>query len=322
MRRTTGRSLLFAKGVAPRSDPFSTTPRAGPRPRSPIPSTADHLRASSRYWTSSRRRRRGCWRRSRRSTPRIVVERLISGGVEAALGTRLVRARPMGGGCIGEVYEAELSEGSKAVAKVDRAGESHLEREAYMLRYLGEKSDLPVPEVYHFSETLLLMEFVEGSGDLSGAQEHAAELLAVLHNITAEAYGHERDTLVGSLSQPNSWTGSWIKFFRDQRLLYLAGIAYEAGRLPADLRDRVEELAGKLDELLEEPEHPSLIHGDVWSGNVLARGDRIAAFLDPAIYHVDPEIELAFIALFNTFGERFFRRYGELRGIRPGLFEA
>ena len=250
-----------------------------------------------------------------------MAERLISDNVEAVLGTRLVRARPMGGGCIGEVYKAELSDGSKAVAKVDRAGESHLEREAYMLRYLGEKSDLPVPEVYHFSETLLLMEFVEGSGDLSGAQEHAAELLADLHNITAQAYGHERDTLVGSLSQPNSWTGSWIEFFRDQRRLYLAGIAYEAGRLPADLRDRVEELAVKLDELLEEPKHPSLIHGDVWSGNVLARRDRIAAFLDPAIYHADPEIELAFIALFNTFGERFFRRYGELREIRPGFFE-
>ncbi len=250
-----------------------------------------------------------------------MAERLISDNVEAVLGTRLVRARPMGGGCIGEVYEAELSDGSKAVAKVDRAGESHLEREAYMLRYLGEKTDLPVPEVYHFSETLLLMEFVEGSGNLSRAEEHAAELLAALHGITAQAYGHERDTLVGSLSQPNPWTESWVEFFRDQRLLYLAGVAYKAGRLPAELRDRLEKLAGNLDELLEEPERPSLIHGDVWSGNVLARGDRIAAFLDPAIYHADPEIELAFIALFNTFGERFFRRYGELREIRPGFFE-
>ena len=228
----------------------------------------------------------------------------------------------MGGGCIGEVYEAELSEGSKAVAKVDRAGESHLEREAYMLRYLGDKSDLPVPKVYHHSEKLLLMEFVEGGGDLSGAEEHAAELLAALHGITAKAYGHERDTLVGSLSQPNPWTESWVEFFRDQRLLYPAGVVHEAGRLPAELRARLERLAGKIDELLEEPEHPSLIHGDVWGGNVLARGDRIAAFLDPAIYHADPEIELAFIALFDTFGERFFRRYGELREVRPGFFEA
>ena len=110
--------------------------------------------------------------------------------------------------------------------------------------------------------------------------------------------------------------------FRDQRLVSPAGVADEAGRVPGEVRARLERLAGKMDELVEEPEHRCLIHGDVWGGNVLARGDRIAAFLDPAIYHADPEIELAFIAMFDTFGERFFRRYGELREVRPGFFEA
>ncbi len=228
----------------------------------------------------------------------------------------------MGGGCIGEVYRAELSGGTFVVAKVDRAGESNLEREAYMLRYLREKSELPVPEVYHSSKTLLLMELMPGGGNISRAQAHAAELLAALHGVSAGAYyGHERDTLIGSLSQSNPWTDSWVEFFRDQRLLYLAEVASEAGRLPADLRGRVEELAGRLGEILEEPGGPALIHGDAWSGNLLAEGDRITAFLDPAIYHADPEVELAYISLFGTFGEEFFHRYGELRPLRPGFFE-
>ncbi len=248
-------------------------------------------------------------------------EGIIAEGVEGTLGERLLRARPMGGGCIGEVYRAELSSGMSVVAKVDRAGESHLEREAYMLRYLREKSELPVPEVYHSSERILLMEFMPGGGDVSGAQVHAAELLASLHGVTAGAYGHERDTLIGSLSQPNPWTESWVEFFRDQRLLYLAEVANEAGTLPANLRDRIEKLAGRLGELLEEPEGPALVHGDVWGGNVLAERDEITAFIDPAIYHADPEIELAFISLFGTFGEPFFRRYGELRPVRPSFFE-
>jgi fructosamine-3-kinase len=227
----------------------------------------------------------------------------------------------MGGGCIGEVYRAELSDGTLVVAKVDHAGDSHLEREAYMLRYLKERTDLPVPEIYHSSESLLLMQMMPGGGNLSGAQEHAAELLAGLHGITADAYGHEQDTLIGSLPQPNPWTQSWVEFFRDHRLLYLAGVAHEAGRLPANLRLRVEKLAGSLGEILEEPERPSLIHGDVWGGNVLAEGSRITAFLDPAIYHADPEVELAFITLFNTFDERFFSCYRELQGMRSGFFE-
>ena len=88
-----------------------------------------------------------------------------------------------------------------------------------------------------------------------------------------------------------------------------------------NLRGRIEELAGRLGEILEEPERPALIHGDAWSGNVLAEGDRITAFLDPAIYHADPEVELAFISLFGTFGEPFFRRYRELREMRSGFLE-
>ena len=228
----------------------------------------------------------------------------------------------MGGGCIGEVYRVELADGTPLVAKVDREGASHLEREAYMLRYLRAESDLPVPEVYHGSETLLLMQFVEGNSRFSrGAERHAAELLAALHGITADAYGHEQDTLIGSLGQPNPWTESWVEFFRDRRLLYLAGVAHDSGRLPVEDLKRVERLAERLDEYLEDSERPSLVHGDVWSANVLARGDRIVAFLDPAIYHADPEIELSFISLFNSFGEPFFERYAEIRGIREGFIE-
>ncbi len=193
-----------------------------------------------------------------------MAEKIIAGGVEGSLGERLKSARPMGGGCIGEVYKVELDDGTPLVAKVDRNGESHLEREAYMLSYLRERSELPVPEVYHGSDKLLLMEFVEGSSRFSrGAERHAAELLATLHDITAESYGHERDTLIGSLNQPNPPTENWVEFFREQRLMYVARVAHEAGRLPAEDLGRVERLSERLEDLIGEPNPPALVHGDV-----------------------------------------------------------
>jgi fructosamine-3-kinase len=97
--------------------------------------------------------------------------------------------------------------------------------------------------------------------------------------------------------------------------------ALDSGRLPAASFAALERLCGKLDRYIDAGTRPSLIHGDVWGGNVLARAGRIAAFVDPAIYFADAEIELAFSTLFGTFGEAFFDRYREIRPIAPGFLE-
>ncbi len=242
--------------------------------------------------------------------------------LEAILDARIAHLGPLSGGCVGEVHRADLADGRAFVVKVDRAASPVLAREGWMLRYLAEHTRLPAPRVVYSDPALLVMTFLPGSSSFDRDSEvHAAELLADLHGVTAPAYGLEVDTLIGGLHQPNPWTERWLDFFRDHRLRYMARVAYEAGRLPAETLRRVEKLAGRLEDWLEEPDRPALIHGDVWSGNVLARNGRITGFLDPAIYYADPEMELAFITLFHTFGDAFFRRYDELHGIRPGFWE-
>lgn len=241
--------------------------------------------------------------------------------IEAATGRRPARLSPLSGGCIGEIYEVEFGDGERLVAKVSAAG--GLAVEGFMLAYLKTHSALPVPAVRHASARLLLIEYVETSGRLgAGAEAHAAELLAALHGISAESFGFERDTVIGALPQPNPWTPSWREFFRERRLLYMGRRALERGRLSAAGFARLERLCARLEDLIEEPAAPALIHGDVWGGNVLVRDGRIAAFVDPAIYYAHPEIELAFSTLFSTFGPAFFERYRELRPIAPGFFEA
>ncbi len=229
---------------------------------------------------------------------------------------------PLHGGDVGEVYRVALPDGLMLVAKVDRSATPMLRREAAMLRYLAEHSILPVPAVMYDSERLLLLELLPGSSHFSAtAQEHAAELLATLHGITAPGYGFEEDTLIGGLHQPNPWTDSWLDFFRDQRLLYMGREARQVGRLPGRTFTRLESLAANLDRWITEPDRPSLIHGDVWSTNVLASDKHITGFLDPAIYYADPEIELAFITLFSTFEQPFFQRYHELRPVSSDFWE-
>jgi fructosamine-3-kinase len=242
--------------------------------------------------------------------------------IEAALGHSVVDIIPLSGGCIGQVYQVTLDDGSRVVAKVDAGENSRLDIEGYMLRVLREQSDLPVPSVWHNTPQLLIMSFLEGESHFpKRTQEHAAELLAHLHQVMGPAFGLEKDTLIGGLHQPNPWTDSWVGFFREQRLLYMGRECLRTGRFPTEFFVRLERFADKLERWLLEPEFPSLIHGDVWTSNVLADGERVTGFVDPAIYFAAPEIELAFTTLFGTFGEWFFARYQELAPLQPGFFE-
>lgn len=246
----------------------------------------------------------------------------VHSSVEAALGATVIAASPMRGGDIGDVYRIRLNDGRNVVAKVDLRGKAQLAIEAYMLRYLGQNSSLPVPAVLYCNDQLLLLSLLPGTSVFSvSSQQHAAELLAELHSITAPSYGFAQDTIIAALDQPNPWTDSWLAFYRDQRLLYMGLEAVRAGRLPEAIYKRLARFSQDLDRWLVEPEKPSLIHGDCWGGNVLADGGRITGFLDPAIYFADAEIELAFTTLFGTFGDPFFRRYQEIRPLLPGFFE-
>jgi fructosamine-3-kinase len=246
----------------------------------------------------------------------------IAAELNARLGAGVAELSIQHGGCVGEVYRVLLDDGRDLAVKVDRRKRPTLDIEAFMLDYLARHSALPVPRVVYSAPELLAMTFLPGESHFSAnAQLHAAELLAELHGIAAPQFGLERDTLVGSLDQPNPIESSWIVFFREHRLLHFARKAFDEKKIQKPLLARIERLAGRLDDLLEGPPHPSLLHGDVWSGNVLALDHRVTGFIDPAIYFGHPEIELAFITLFDTFGANFFNRYNELRPIRPGFFE-
>lgn len=220
---------------------------------------------------------------------------------------------------INKVYRITVADGRTFVAKVaDRL----LDEEAWMIQYLKEHSHLPVPEVYYSNPQIIIMNFIESDyGVDEVSQPHAAELLAELHSIAGTAYGFERDTLIGPFLQPNHQTENWVDFFSEYRLQYMAQQVFDEGRVDKKFMKKVEKLAAKLGQYITEPNPPSLIHGNVWGGNILSARKEIRAFLNPAIYYADSEMEIAYIRLFNTFGPRFFQRYAELRPIADGFFE-
>lgn len=239
--------------------------------------------------------------------------------IEATLGTGIDKYETLEGGMIGEVFKLELQDERTMVLKTSN---TPMKIEADMLRHLKNESKLPVPEVYHSTENFILMEFIEGETlNDHDIESEAAEYLAELHSTKGYAFGFDYDTLTGPITQPNDYMGSWIEFFKNNRLLYMNKKALDSNSLSRSLYERINELSDRLSRILNEPESPSLIHGDVWKTNIIIRDDQIRAFLDPAIYYAHPEIELAYISFAGTFGDEFYENYDELSGIEDGFFE-
>lgn len=232
--------------------------------------------------------------------------------IEKLLGQKIVHARRLSGGKVSPVVRLDLDGGGPIVAKLG-SGTHDLTIEAYMLNYLRQRSCLPVPEVFHAEENLLLMAYIDGETGLdAGSQAHLGELLAECHQIAGDSYGLERDTLIGPFGQPNRPSESWVAFFREQRLLYMIDIARQSDHLPLGMETRLKRFAEKVDRYLIEPPAPSLIHGDIWRENVLARGGRVVGILDPALYYAHHEMELAYMVLFDTADDDFFASYGQI----------
>ena len=237
------------------------------------------------------------------------------------LGRRVERLRPLGGGCLFDVRAADLDDGTRVVVKAGEGGlAGQLALEARMLADL-RAADVPVPEVLEVDDDRLVLAWIEhgGSGLDPAGRAALADQLAALHARPQPGFGYDYDTVIGSLPQPNPAAATWCDFFREHRLLGPAARAREEGVMDAAVHRRLEALARRLEDWLVEPEQPELLHGDLWAGNVLAKGGRPVAWIDPAIYRGHGEMELAFGLLFGPLDRRSVERYAERRPLAPGF---
>lgn len=233
------------------------------------------------------------------------------------LGHEILKNEALQGGSVADVRLLTLADGTKVVAK-----RGDLAIEARMLCYLKENSSLPVPAVLHVDSHVLVMEYIENDG-MAGreGQLDAARALGALHQISAPAFGFQEDTLIGPYALENQKQVSFARLYGEQRLLSMGRACYDDGKLAGEEFRRLEEVAEHCEEMIDSSLVPGLIHGDAWSGNVLYNRGRLAAFIDPAIYYADPEVDLAMITLFHTFDEPFFLEYQNLRRIDPLFWE-
>lgn len=249
---------------------------------------------------------------------RTTTDESLETRVSRILGDTVVRARTLSGGMISDVVRIELSNHAPVVAKY-ATPDSRLTLEARMLDHLKDTRTIPVPDVHHAEDDLLVLQALPGEHMGPAAEAHCATLLALLHGVTADACGFGGPTLNGRVELNSPWASSWIEFFRDHRLRFSMELAIAHGQLPDEFRHDLELVSERTDHLLREPEQPSLMHGDLWAANVLAIGDQVTGFIDPSACYGDPELELAYVATFGSFGPAFWDAYADILPIDPGF---
>jgi fructosamine-3-kinase len=243
----------------------------------------------------------------------LLAERLEEAGFGVA------SLEPVTGGCICVAGMAALRGGGRVFAKTPadaNADPDLFEVEAAGLSALRELGGVRVPAVLHVSPPLLVLEPLQPCGDGERFWEQLARMIAALHTSAVSGrFGWHRDGWQGLMRQDNRWETDGHAFYAQHRILRWLPEPLVEAEFDSAERRAVERLCAALPELI--PAHPpSLTHGDMWPGNILADGSGEPALIDPAVSYTWPEVDLAALwcAPRPPASERFFAVYEELAG--------
>lgn len=229
--------------------------------------------------------------------------------IAAALGSRVVSSQPVGGGCIHEARRVTLADGGLVFLKSARGNKAALlAAEARGLGLL--EPHIRVPRVLGEGSlgngsAWLALEWLE----LGPLRDDAdlGQRLAALHAVSATRHGLDHDNFIGATPQDNRPLASWAEFYQERRLRPQIRLAARRGHaLPEAM------ILGLAEKLLAAHEPaPSLLHGDLWSGNTASLPDASSVVFDPAPYFGDPETDLAMLELFGGgLSDAFLTAYG------------
>jgi protein-ribulosamine 3-kinase len=217
------------------------------------------------------------------------------------------------GGCINHGGKLETSKGPFFIKWNDAAQfPSMFEAEVKGLAMLKKVKVIHIPEVIVRGEAgtfqYLVLAYTNGAVRNKKFSSELGEAVAWIHKVSSEEFGLDHSNYIGSLKQFNVQTKSWIDFFIEQRLQRQVEFLEKNSNFFYKLKIDFESLYQKLPGLLHQ-EKPSLVHGDLWSGNVMVNENGSPSLIDPAIYFGNREVDLGMTHLFGGFSKEFYESY-------------
>jgi len=250
----------------------------------------------------------------------------LRAALEQTLRTRIAGTASVTGGCISRTARLDLANGKRAFLKWAHAAEHTpglFRAEATSLQAIMNTNTVRVPGVIDVVDTntgfsCLTLEWIEPGPASRESWMELGSSLARLHQHRADHFGWTEDNFIGSLPQSNRTHAKWSEFWSDERIRPQLEAA-KARFTPGD-RARFEKLLYISEELIGvgDQERGSLLHGDLWNGNVHMIAGGGAAVIDPSSYYGHREVDLAMSKLFAGFDRVFYEAYEQTWPLAPG----
>ena len=262
----------------------------------------------------------------------------ISNAITTLFGenVQIERGFPVQGGDINKSYGIQLSNGNLLFMKSNEKSKvDFFVKEAHNLKAIAKTNTIATPKILGFGTedgedvgySFLLLDFVELGNLDADFWEKFAETLGNMHKSTTEAFiskedlaegkifGFYEDNYIGKTKQINSPKITWVDFFRENRLAPQFKMAEKY--FSTEDSKLIDKLLDNLADFLIEPRSPSLLHGDLWAGNVMCDTKPQAMLIDPACYVGHPEADIAMTELFGGFSDRFYAAYKNTGLLQP-----
>ena len=242
-------------------------------------------------------------------------------------GVDVIDVKQLFGGDANVTFRLGLSNGEKAFIKCNSPERVDMFiNEAFQLECLRKAEAVKIPEAYAVGRdegreiSFLLMEFVESDVENDLYWERFGRALARMHRTDTSScleggYGFSEDTYLGRYLQDNTPADSFPVFFRDNRLSRMYDRVKDD--ITSSMKNKLFYIMDHIEAYLPEPDFPSLVHGDMWRGNVMCGRNQTPWLVDPACHVSFFETDLAMSELFGRFPERFYDAYSEVNPIDP-----
>ncbi|MCF8261691.1 MAG: fructosamine kinase family protein [Melioribacteraceae bacterium] len=232
-----------------------------------------------------------------------------------------ISVRSIGGGSIAETKLIETVSGKKYLIKQYSGTESSIiGNEVNGLKELAKADVIRIPGIIYYDSEFLIIEYLTAAKQNPNFFEDFGAKFARLHKYRNDKFGFFENNFIGATPQKNlPPSDNWADFYYQNRLLYQFRLAEKNGYVDSKFSGLFDKLASKLDKILAiDDEEPSLLHGDLWSGNFIIDDLGEAALIDPAVYYGNREADLAMTKLFGGFPPAFYRAYDNEYPLQSG----